>query len=99
VQGADGENAEGGHGAGPGSGADGGVVFAVEGVTPVKRLNRPLDAYEADDGLGTGAVCGQAGDAERGNVRQRAAVQGGGMPLDQARLADVRKRQIRGARS
>src|SRR5258708_38789236 len=35
VQGADGEVSEGGHGPRPGAGADGGVVFAVEGVADV----------------------------------------------------------------
>jgi hypothetical protein len=95
VQGSDGEVAEGGHGPWAGAGADGGVVVAVEGVAePVQGLDGPLAADQGGDGLRAGAGGVEAGDAERSDVRQRRAVQGGDVPLDQVGLADVREGQV-----
>jgi hypothetical protein len=86
-----------GHGSWPGAGANGGVVFAVEGVAePVQGPDRPLAADQGGDGLRAGAGGVQAGDAEGGDVGQRCAVQGGDVPLDQVCLADVRERQVAG---
>src|SRR5258708_27755420 len=64
VQGSDGEVSEGGHGAWPGAGADGGVVFAVEGVAePVEGLDPTPAADQGGDGFRGAPGCVQAGDA------------------------------------
>lgn len=54
AQGSDGKVSEGGHGPGPGAGADGGAVFAVQGVV-VQGLDRPLATDQGGDGFGGGA--------------------------------------------
>ena len=81
----------------PGAGADGGVVFAVEGAAePVQGLDRPL---ATDQGRrwpeGLARVASQAGDAERGDAGQPVC-RPGAVTCRSIRyaLADVRERQV-----
>ena len=91
---ADGEVSQRGHGPWPGAGPDLGLVFLVEGVAdPVQGLDGPLLADVAGQGGGACLFRFRAGDAERGDGRDRLAVQVGDVPLDQEDLADVRERQ------
>jgi hypothetical protein len=60
----------------------------------VQGLDGPLAADEPGDGPGAGAGGVQAGDAERGDFRQRRAVQRCDVPFDQVDLADVREWQV-----
>ena len=80
-----------------GSGSDLGFVFDQGVAQPVQRLNRPLFPDVSGQGGGVCLPGFRAGDAERGDSRDRLAVQAGDVPFDQEHLADVRERQIVGA--
>lgn len=96
AQAGDGVAAEGGHGAGRVAGADAGGIFAEGDVTAVVQavLDGPFSSGERGEPGRAGFGAGEAGDAERGHVRSRAAVQAPDVPLDQEDLRGVRERQV-----
>ena len=60
----------------------------------MKRLDRPLLPDVSGQVRGVCLLGFRAGDAERGDSRDRLAAQVSDVPLDEEHLADVRKRQI-----
>ena len=62
----------------------------------MEGLDRPLAADKGGDGFEGAPGRVQAGDAERGDVGDGRAVQGGDVPLDETSLAGVRERQVAG---
>src|SRR5258707_13567307 len=87
-----------GHDLGSAGGADARAVFAIGDVEdPVQLvLDTPVAADVQRDALRPGLAGDQAGDAERGYRRTRAAVEVTDVPFDQECLAGVREDPGRG---
>src|SRR5260221_3619188 len=93
-----GEVPQAGHDLGSAAGADSRAVFAIGDVAdPVQLvLDTPVAADVQRDALRPGLAGDQAGDAERGYRRTRAAVAVTDVPFDQECLAGVREDAGRG---